>query len=186
MKMKIDWKNRKSQLLIVLLTGVLLVVIAMPVKKGDEKEEIQNTESVGHVSNQAYGEALEKRLEEVLKQVEGVGQVEVMITFQTSAEKIIEKDEEKNSQSVEEEDSQGGSRITKEVSGKSSTVYDSTSGGTQTPYVAKEINPKAEGVIVIAEGGDRPVVVKNITEAVRALFDVDTHKIKVMKRNQTN
>ena len=34
---------------------------------------------------------------------------------------------------------------------------------------------------VIAEGGNNAVVVKNITEAVQALFDVDTHKIKIMK-----
>ena len=38
-------------------------------------------------------------------------------------------------------------------------------------------------VIVIAEGGDNPVVIENITEAVQALFGVDTHKIKVMKRS---
>jgi stage III sporulation protein AG len=43
-----------------------------------------------------------------------------------------------------------------------------------------------EGVVVIAEGGGNAVVIKNITEAIQALFDVDTHKIKVMKRNQTN
>ncbi|MFR1159532.1 MAG: hypothetical protein ACLSD7_11495 [Coprococcus phoceensis] len=65
-------------------------------------------------------------------------------------------------------------------------MYNSTSGGEQTPYVTKEVNPKVEGVVVIAEGGGNAVVIKNITEAIQALFDVDTHKIKVMKRNQTN
>ena len=49
--------------------------------------------------------------------------------------------------------------------------------------VKKEMTPKIEGVVVIAQGGDDPVVMKNITEAVQALFDVDTHKIKVMKMN---
>ena len=49
----------------------------------------------------------------------------------------------------------------------------------------KELNPKVEGIVVIAQGGENAVVVKNITEAIQALFDVDTHKIKVMKRNQT-
>ncbi len=50
--------------------------------------------------------------------------------------------------------------------------------------MTKELSPKVEGVVVIAEGGDKGVVVQNITEAVQALFGVDTHKIKVMKLNE--
>ena len=37
-------------------------------------------------------------------------------------------------------------------------------------------------MIVIAPGGDDAVVVKNITEAVQALFEIDTHKIRIMKK----
>ena len=33
------------------------------------------------------------------------------------------------------------------------------------------------------DGGDNAIVIENITEAVQALFGVDTHKIKVMKHN---
>jgi hypothetical protein len=36
-------------------------------------------------------------------------------------------------------------------------------------------------LLVVAEGGNHSVVVKNITEAVSALFDVDVHKIKIVK-----
>ena len=37
------------------------------------------------------------------------------------------------------------------------------------------------GVLVSAEGGGDPVVVKNIQEAVMSLFQLEAHKIKVMK-----
>lgn len=43
-----------------------------------------------------------------------------------------------------------------------------------------------EGVVIVAEGGDNAVVARNITEVVKALFDVDSHKIKVIKGNQVN
>ena len=49
--------------------------------------------------------------------------------------------------------------------------------------MTKELTPEVAGVIVIAEGGDDPVAVENIIEAVQALFEIYTHKIKVMKRN---
>ena len=37
-------------------------------------------------------------------------------------------------------------------------------------------------MVIAADGGDDPVVVKNLTEAVQALFRVEAHKIKIMKR----
>lgn len=43
---------------------------------------------------------------------------------------------------------------------------------------------KVEGVLVIAEGAKNAVIVRNITEVVQALFEVDSHKIKVIERNQ--
>jgi len=40
------------------------------------------------------------------------------------------------------------------------------------------------GVLVLAEGGDNAVVEKNITDAVKALFGLEAHKIKVMKMQE--
>ena len=45
---------------------------------------------------------------------------------------------------------------------------------------------EVEGVAIIAEGAENAVVIKNITDVVQALFDVDSHKIKVMKGNHNN
>lgn len=40
---------------------------------------------------------------------------------------------------------------------------------------------KVTGVIVVAEGAGHPVIVQNIKEAVMSLFQVEAHKIKIMK-----
>lgn len=37
------------------------------------------------------------------------------------------------------------------------------------------------GVLISAEGGGDPVVVKNIQEAIMSLFQLEAHKIKIMK-----
>lgn len=37
------------------------------------------------------------------------------------------------------------------------------------------------GVLIAAQGADNSVVSRNIVEAVMALFQVDAHKIRVMK-----
>lgn len=191
MNLKIDWKSKingmapkKQQLLIMLLAGILLVVIALPAKEkgkgGDEVSVSGTDESAGTAG---YEEAMERKLSRMLENVSGVGKNEVMITLKSTSEKIIEKDKENTSQSVDEADSAGGTRTTADNSSAETTIYKGTNEN-QTPYVKKEMTPEIEGVIVIAEGGGDPTTIKNITEAVQALFNVDTHKIKIMKMKQ--
>ena len=61
------------------------------------------------------------------------------------------------------------------------TVYSKDSKGNQEPYLSNERYPKISGVVVVAEGGEDPHVIQNIQEAVQELFQVEAHKIKVMK-----
>ncbi len=112
--------NKKNQWLILLLVGILLVVIAIPTKSGTEKDTgFRMTEN-----EDANATEMEKRLESILGQMQGIGEVHVMITY-------------------------------------------------------KQDN-QVEGVVVVAEGGEQGVILQKITEVVRALFDVDSHKIKVI------
>ena len=112
----------------------------------------------------------------------GAGDVTVMITLKSSAEKVVEKDLSVANEAVSESDSQGGKRTTQNAEHGETTVY-SDGGQTGEPYVSKELSPQIEGVVVIAEGGADSVVKQNITEAVQALFGIDTHKIRVMKKS---
>lgn len=182
---------RKDRLLILLLSGVLLLVITLPVSDGSgesERSGAAGEQSGGVLSGEEdYAEYMERKLKDVLSKVSGVGEVEVMVTLRSTSEKVVEKDEEKESETVTEQDSQGGTRTTSRNSSSCTTVFGEDGSGTssgQEPYVTKELTPIVEGVVVIAQGGDEPVTVQNITEAVQALFNVDTHKIKVMKLNE--
>lgn len=180
---------KKDSLVILLLCGVLLLVIALPVSKGETDDEGMAEErraaGMSETDGENYADYLETRLEDTLSRVSGVGKVKVMVTLGSTAEKVIEKDSQTESENVTEEDSQGGVRSTVRNSSDVVTVYgEEEQGEGGTPYVTKELSPKVEGVVVIAEGGDKGVVVQNITEAVQALFGVDTHKIKVMKLNE--
>ena len=179
---------KKNQLIILLLTGILLLVIVVPLPENadqDSADPVTASAQEGNEGSQKYEEYLEKRTEETLRHVEGVGEVEVMITLRSTGQKIVEKDQQSSSQSTEETDSTGGTRSTEESSSDKTSVYEQGTDGSQIPYVTKEISPEVEGVVVIADGGDNAVVVRNITEAVQALFGVEAHKIKIMKRADT-
>ncbi|WP_122642933.1 stage III sporulation protein AG [Luxibacter massiliensis] len=183
----------KNQLLIIFLAGLLLVVIAIPAsdKKGGgtEREDTSVQDGLSSYSSQnssgEYEEYMERRVAEALECVEGVGKAEVMITLKSSGQKIVEKDQQSSSQVSQEEDSSGGTRTVEDQTADKTSIYEQTSDGSQSPYVSKEMAPEIAGVLVIAQGGDDAVVVQNITEAIQALFGVEAHKIKIMKRTDT-
>lgn len=181
---KIRNKNiKKDQLLIFLLAGILLLIIALPAgETGEEETFTPDNKEEGGYQEEAYARALEARLEKILSEMDGAGEVAVMITLKSSSEQVVEKDTEERKETVTESDSQGGQRTTQNTDYKEVAVYggDERNGG-QTPYISKRLSPRVEGVVVIAPGGDNAVVVKNITEAVQALFGIDTHKIRIVK-----
>ena len=98
---------------------------------------------------------------------------------------MVEKDQQSTHQTTKEADSQGETRESEEKSLDKTPVYSQGTDGTQIPYVSKENAPEVEGILVIADGGGNAVVAKNLTEAVQALFGVEAHKIKIMKRAPT-
>ena len=184
---------KKDNLLILLLAGVLLVVIALPTEKnsGGGQDTGQSRENTGGAAQdvsssvtgfsdtEEYAAYLERRLENTLSQVSGVGEVQVMITLEATRELVLEKDREVQSNSTTEEDSQGGNRYSQQISRAESTVYHSS--GNNEPYVVKTLLTRVEGVVVVAQGAGTGNINRNITDMVQALFDVEAHKVKVVK-----
>lgn len=139
-------------------------------------QTVQDTEAL-------YEKELELRVREILKNVEGVGEVDVMITLKSSKEKVIHIDTEKNRSSTEETDSAGGTRrsMTEEI--RESSLLSGASGSGE-PVIEKELQPEIAGIAISAQGGGSPTVKAEISEAMEALFGLPAHKIKVLKRAQ--
>ena len=206
MNRQFDWKNiKKSDWIVLGLIGAILLVIMLPEKSAGESSVFWNAgSSKGNTlqvtDNDAisaaaardgppkdgveqYVSKLEEKLEEVLGEMEGVGKVKVMITISDYGEAIIEKDTVDKTNTVSENDSNGGSRDTYEREIQSETVQIENDSGTY-PYVGKELLPTIEGIVVVAEGGGTAAVVSQISKAAMALFPIEAHKIIVVKMSQ--
>lgn len=120
-------KEKGSKYIVFILAGLLILVMCIPTgsKTSQLVKEESNTES-----------ELENQLETVLSAMEGVGEVEVMITTETSSD----------------------------------SVFGSHNAG-----------QKVCGVVVVAEGAGNASVNARISEAVKALFSIDVHKISIVK-----
>ena len=177
--------QNKTNLVVVVLAGILLMVIALPVKK---KEDGQNgadgaKEEAAVIlsgSEEDYARAMERRLEETLSRLEGAGEVKVMITLSASEETVLEKDVTRSLSETGEEDGEGGKRDIKTEDTAENTVFLSESGQS-FPYVVKTLPPRVEGVIVLAEGAGEGNVSMELLDAVRVIFGIEANRVKVMK-----
>lgn len=198
MNRQFDWKHfKKTDWIVLGIIGVLLLVIMLPEENGGERatsrsnngsaETVSVESEISGVSEkndaEKYVSYLEEKLEEVLREMDGVGKVKVMITLSDYGEAIVEKDTVDMTNTIDETDSSGGSRNSYEHEVQAETVRVESDSGSY-PYVGKEILPTIEGVVVVAEGGGNAMVVSQISKAAMALFPIEAHKIIVVKMSQ--
>lgn len=192
-KKKISLKDiGMPKLIIMFAAGILLILLTFPGLMGGDKEnkdknfdieslDCQNGTNTTSYDSNTYISELEGRLENILRKVHGIGEVEVMITLKTSGEKIPLKDVPYTQEGLNEVDGEGGSRTSNHIQKEESTVLVTNDDGNTQPYILQELKPEIEGIVVIAEGGDNVFVIKDIMEACEVLFNIPMHKVKVMK-----
>lgn len=123
----------------------------------------------------------EKRLEELFGNIDGAGNVKVMITYKSGPEKVLATETKSSEESSQESDSDGTERTSKNVSSEVSMAYSQNNMSSGEPFIVKEKTPEIEGIVVVAEGGDDVVVKDAISKAAQALFNVPAHKVEVLK-----
>ena len=97
------WQIVLVTVAVIVLAGVSVMDVTHNVSKKD-KEDTQDKKILAE-DNDEYVAELEERLKGVLSKVDGVGNVDVMITLQASAEKIALKDVPVSSDITNEENS---------------------------------------------------------------------------------
>lgn len=191
-KKKITWDDiGMSRLIIIFLAGVFLLLLSLPSGtlsgggRESQKEKVEtvaaeNSEDAAWIAMSAYAARQEEEMERILSKVQGVGEVDVMLTMAASEEKRMLKNETSSQEATQETDSSGGSRN----QSSSNLQMDSVlvdDGESKEPYVVQIQSPQIEGVVVVAQGADTGTINNEIIEAVKALFPIEPHKIKVMK-----
>ena len=186
-----DWKEKIKEigldkLVIILLTGMAILLLSIPglFQSEDNKKE-DSVEEVTEVSVQkeidCYVENLENRLEKILKKIDGMGDVDVMISVKGTREQVILKDSNVSKDTSTEVDGNGGNRVTSNLDEEHKTMYSKGVDGEESPYIIQELEPEIAGVLILAEGAGDVSRTNEIIEAVEALFSVPIHKIKVIK-----
>lgn len=181
----------KEEWIILILSGIFLLIVFWPNSKSDkeqtvtsQKNNILQTKSQNSMetADDSYKTQMETQLEEVLKSINGIDSVNVMLTIQTSEEDVILREINNTKETTIEEDSQGGIREIESDKVEETVCYSDNSGETLEPYVTYTKSPKVEGVLIVVGGESAGTLRTEIVKAVQALFDVESHKVVVIKK----
>lgn len=184
----------KDRWLLLLVGGLLIIIISIPTNKsGKEAGEIEKTsESYGNNRTIAekstqyeeyeYAGYLENRFKKILQKMDGVGSVDVFVTLSDVGSEVVEKD--KSSKCTKEADHLNSMAMDTEVETDEQTIYAKDAQNNDIPFVSKRILPKVEGILIVAEGANDYVIKNEMKSVVLSLFDLDEHKISIVKMKQ--
>ena len=179
-------------IVVLIITIVIINVIWNGNKKTNNQEtnidnkklaESQNTLSgTSDIQSSNTQNELETKLEKILSKIQGVGEVQVCINYQESAELVAMYNENSKTSSTEETDTSGGTRKIEETDTQKDIIY-KEDNGEKTPITKKVVQPKIEGAIITAKGANNAETKTNIIQAVEAVTGLATHKIQVFEMN---
>ena len=142
------------------------------------QESVDNSTAPNEEDEKDYEEKQKNDLRNILKKMNGVGDVEVMMSFENGEEKVPAYDKSTQKSTTEETDNQGGKRVnTQNTDG--STIVMTTSDGDNEPFILKTYKPKIIGVIILAEGADNSKTKYEIEQAVSKLYNLSLDKVNV-------
>ncbi|MBW6410944.1 stage III sporulation protein AG [Clostridium weizhouense] len=141
-------------------------------------EENKNTS--GSISNEQrnYEEKQKTELKNILKKIDGVGEVDVMISFESGEEKVPAYDKTAQTSTTQETDTEGGKRVNNQKNDGSTVVMTSNNGNNE-PFILRTYKPKVIGVVAVAEGAESSKTKYNIEQAVSKLYNLSLDKVNV-------
>ena len=190
-------QNKVKALLILGAMGIVLIVASTWWSGSSSKGALETGTQSGLVptvsSNQVNNppldaanseeETLERRVESVLKQIAGIGEVKVSISLAAGSERVYATNQKNNRREVTERDEQGGTRTTTENTEDEQLVLLQGNGQNPgQPLIVQEVNPEINGVLVVAEGAGDARVREELTRTVQIVLNVPSHKVMVMPK----
>lgn len=158
---KIKKINVGAIVLILLAVGVIMVLLS------DSEKSESVSETTKMLDETLYEEDLEKRLKEIIEQIDGVGEVSVMITLENSVLYTYATD------TAQDTNADGDSK-------RESTVVLSVKGSnTKEAVISGYVLPNVKGAAVVCSRTLTPALQGKVIGVVSAALGISTSKIYV-------
>jgi len=182
-------KQLRNLIVVCIVLGFILIAmnVLLPSSKtlsnnklssSNTAENVNNTLITNKTDEKSYEEMQKTDLQNILKKMNGVGDVEVMMSFENGEQKVPAYDKNTQKSTTEETDNQGGKRVNNQNT-DGSTIVMTTSDGNNEPFILTTYKPKINGVIILAEGASNSKIKYEIEQAVSKLYNLSLDKVNV-------
>lgn len=176
-----DTEKKKLKPLIFMAGICILALIVIAVMPDGQDQETSTIDSdITKVSEEAEYEKkdLESKLTEILSKINGAGDVDVMITFESSEELVPAYNSNTTTETTKEQDSSGGERTTTSSTENKTMI----TSNTNDPVVLKTSEAKIKGVIVVASGASDSAVKEKLYSAVQTSLQISGHQVEIYSK----
>lgn len=149
------WDKKYVPIIGAALLGLILLVCGGIT--GGEKKPTEENETDSYFSVRFYTEDLEERIEELCRQIHGIGEVHVLVTLEGGCEYVYAEN----------------------MAGGSHSYLLASDGEGEDPVFVQQIYPRIRGVAVVCTKGDDSAVRLAVTQLLSAAFDIPTSRIYV-------
>ena len=168
-------KNIKHiEIIIVVIFILILLLICFAGNNtfsflSNKQTTASSSNNIMYVSTSDYVSNIESKLKSILSNVNGAGNVEVMISVDGSSEIQFATDETitTNGQTTE----------------KTINIVFVTKDGVNQPIITSEKLPKINGVVVVSSGAKNTKVKLQLMSAIQTLINIDCDKIQILEGN---
>ncbi len=159
-------KGRKALIIGALAVMLLLLLSTVSCGGKTQSETSQPAENAAEIER-----TLEQRVKELVSQIDGVGEVSVMVTLDTVSERVYEKDYKSGSTS------EGNSDSVRRSSENQTEVV--LQGSSKQPLQIGTIQPKVRGAAVVCVGAEDPIIREKVTYAVAKALNIGISRVYV-------
>ena len=173
-KLKFD-KSKGIKLLVLIICFSIVLIFCLNFTTNSKTKRTNGDINYRYQTGLEYSASLEKKLENLISKIKGVGQVTAMVYLSESPKLIL-------AESTDE-------KVNTTTSGSSSTSYTTTvtepiiltNSGYSSPLILTEQLPEIHGVVIVAEGAGDISVKLNIIQAIKTLIDISSGNIQVFE-----
>lgn len=170
--------RKRSCIIIAMAAMAVLLILCSDISCAE-----RNDSPAGSDSSDDYAAVLEQKLVDIISSVDGAGETRVLVTLQSGKEYIYASEDSTSTDSSASVDSSGRQSSDERQDRQSTHIIIDTDQGEQA-LIRTELMPAINGVVVVCQGADDPLVAERIMAVVTTALGISSKRVCITQLSQ--
>ena len=167
-------QNKTKIIVIAGLLGIGLIMLSEFLPDDNTDQNIKDTsDSVISDNTDTYKQEIESELKNIIGKINGVGDLEVMVTIEGTTEYVYAEE-------LDTDNDKDGEKTSEKYQSK---IVMNEKNGDKEALVKKIIKPQISGVIIVCQGGGNSYIKERVIKAASTALNLPSGRICVEQKN---